>query len=205
MKKKHYKLVTGLLVATLAFFPIEAINARTIYVPSTGHSINHAAQDRKQSPVRNEKVYKILDDLYEVPTDQLEWWTTQITLASALHEVPVEVLISMLAVESKIDIHVKSEPGTIGPSQIVASVWRKQLLKKLHYDIRKPEDNVKAGAYILSVYKKECGTWDNAVKCYNVGDGSFKRKEMIAAQKHYSYLINVELARIKKYSVKYDA
>lgn len=199
MKKKHYKIAAVLLAVTLGFFPIDAIEAKT-YVPSTGHSINHAAQDSKQSPLRNEYVYKVLNDLYEVPTDQLEWWTIQITKASAEHEVPEDVLISMLAVESRVNINVISEPGTIGVSQIVASVWQKRLKRTMGYDIRKPEDNVMAGAYILSEYKRECRTWENAIKCYNVGDGSFKRKEKIAAQKRYSKLFNKELSRLKKYN-----
>lgn len=199
MKKKHYKIAAVLLAVTLGFFPIDAINAKT-YVPSTGHSINHAAQDRKESPLRNEYVYKVLDDLYEVPTDQLEWWTIQITKASAEHEVPVDILISMLATESRVNINVISEPGTVGVSQIVSSVWKKRLKRTMNYDITKPEDNVLAGAYILSIYKNECRTWENAIKCYNVGDGSFKRKEKLAAQARYSKLFNIQLSRIKKYN-----
>jgi len=83
-------------------------------------------------------------------------------------------LIFVMDVESDFDVFAISRTGAIGLCQINPNVWlyskdNKYGLKTIGINTKRelydPQQNIKAGAYILSFYLKQCMKSDNPYKC----------------------------------------
>lgn len=193
MKSKHYKLI----IAAMVLAWVTSLPALT-QVQVVDHVVVRTELD--PITVSMNDVRAQLLDVYAMAPERADWWAHHITYAAYAHQVPTNILISVISVESEFQVDVASTKGAVGPTQVVPSVWKKHL----GYDIKDPIQNIYAGAYILSNYKKECGDWGCAIKAYNVGITDYLRGKKKVAQAKYIKKVHGELAALDKYTVAYN-
>lgn len=191
MNTKHYKLIIAImLLGWVATFPlmykekiVEVVKVETVLDPIT---------------ITKTDVYNQLTNVYQMEPPRAAWWSHHIAYASDAHQVPSNILISVLSVESEFQLDAKSSAGAIGPAQVVPASWK----KSLGYDIKDPIQNIYAGAYILNNYKETCGDWNCALRSYNVGITNFLKGKKKTAQTQYVNKVKVQLAAVDGFTAR---
>lgn len=131
---------------------------------------------------RSEWAHKALTEVYGIGEPRASEIAPMIAYASVIEDVPVEILVSIIKVESEFDQKAKSKSGAIGYAQVKPSSWKNQI----PYNINNPQGNILAGAYVLKRYYLETGSWDNAIRAYNVGITNFNNgREKSAAERYH--------------------
>ena len=120
-----------------------------------------------------------------------------IYFAAMEFEIPIEKLVALIAIESGFKSSAKSSEGAIGLAQVKQSVWQGYLDRD--YDLYSPDDNVLAGAEILTKYKEKCGNWSCALKAYNVGITNYMRNVSTTAMNRYIKKINHRENEVKEF------
>lgn len=123
---------------------------------------------------------------YKRPQKEIEVIATAILDAASIFNIPWEILASIAAVESSFDYKAKSSVGALGVMQVLPEYWG-----DMEYDLQDPYENVLAGASVLQMYKGQCGSWDCALKAYNVGITNYRRNQKKGAQERYIRKIRV--------------
>lgn len=115
--------------------------------------------------VRNSWVEAILTGVYSVDRKHARELAPVITNAAFENEVPVEILTSLIHIESAFKPEAKSNKGAIGYAQVMPRYWE----GKTPYNIRDKYENIYAGAFILRRYFEKTGSWRKAIEAYNIG------------------------------------
>lgn len=191
MKTKHYKLIIATMILAWVVSLPYMRRIETQYVTIVETKLDPITES--QNAVRAQ-----LLSVYEMEPERANWWAHYIAYASAAHHVPSNILISVISVESEFQLDVKSHKGAVGPAQVIPSTWK----NSLGFNIQDPIQNIYAGAYILSDYKKTCGNWDCALKAYNVGITNYLKGKKKTAQTRYITKVKVELAMLDTFTVR---
>jgi len=153
------------------------------------------AMQMKQEPVL-EKMPKqqwaemVLDKHYRVK--DYEILAEVATTASDTENVPIELIIAIMKVESTFDHRKISVCHAIGFMQVRPDVWDGET----PYNIHDKYENIMAGAYVLNDYSKQLGGFDKAIPAYNVGITKYKAGKARAAQARYRTKVSHELRAI---------
>lgn len=131
---------------------------------------------------------------YQVPLSKD--YIKAIASASVEYDIPHEIIIAVIAVESSFIVDAKSGSGAVGPMQVVPRFW-----KEVELDPNDLHQNILLGSQILRTYKDKCGGWACAFKSYNVGITNYRRGKEVPAQKRYINKIVTELESIDKQMV----
>lgn len=114
-----------------------------------------------------------------------------ITHASIRYEVPPELIIATIAVESEFKQKPVSVAGAVGAMQIIPKYWKTKVLNP-----NKLYDNIQLGTHALRTYKNSCGKWACAFKAYNVGITNYNKGNMIESQRVYYARIERAIAAL---------
>jgi soluble lytic murein transglycosylase-like protein len=195
MKSKRSILIMGLLLLGWLVSAMRTQNeVKIVYVPV--EKIQHTVE-LDPITIKKQNIRRQLIDLYSIDDTQVDWWATQIAYASEAFNVPENIMMSVIAVESEFDIFATNASGAKGPAQVIRGVWGKQL----GLNIDDPGQNIYAGAYVLDHYRKQCGNWECALKAYNVGIGNYKAGRKKDSQTRYLLKVQTELAMIDSHTV----
>ncbi len=191
MKTKHYRLIIAtMMLAWVVSLPLMR-RIETIYVPVVETKLDPITVSRND-------VRAQLISVYEMEPARADWWAHHITYAAHAHDVPTNIIIGVISVESEFQTDVRSHKGAVGATQVVPSAWK----KSLGYNIQDPIQNIYAGAYILNNYKTTCGDWDCALKAYNVGITNYLAGKAKPAQAKYLKKVKIELATLDEFTVR---
>lgn len=111
-----------------------------------------------------------LKSVYKMDEVRANTVAPMIAYASVIEGVPVEILLSIIKVESSFKEHA-TDGKSIGYTQVKPSSWKNEI----PYNINNPQGNILAGAYVLKRYYLQTGNWSNAVRAYNVGITAFNK------------------------------
>lgn len=148
--------------------------------------------DFQKDPLLEEKntLKEILISSFNVDASEVDWWASEITEAAMENDVPIAILTALVATESTFRHDPKGRYDYIvGPAQVNVNYWQ----GVQGYDLNQPEDNLRAGAYVLRYYYELCGSWDCATKAYNVGITNYNKGKQVSAQKRYNKKIQRHL------------
>jgi len=112
--------------------------------------------------------------------------------ASERYNVPVEIILAVIEVESDYRHHVRSFADAQGSMQVIGSVWE----GVTEYDVSDFEENIMMGTFIIDRYRNRLGSYTKALKAYNVGITTFRKGTNRGAEKRYITKINNALKRI---------
>lgn len=138
------------------------------------------------------KLRNTIMETYHLDVTKADWLADNINVASNLYQVPTDIMLSLVAVESEFDENAISSSDAVGFTQVVPSVWEDEI----PYDVYNPADNILAGAYVLNQYYLKCGSWNDALKAYNIGISDHKKGKNKSAAKRYVNKIKEELKKI---------
>ena len=105
--------------------------------------------------------------------DKLDISTAKILADSILyessnHDIPVNLLLGLIKVESAFDIYAISNAGAMGLMQVMPLVHRDKLLKQPNKNIYDPKTNIALGTQILDdCFKKHHYNDIKSLQCYN--------------------------------------
>jgi len=136
--------------------------------------------------IRNAWVEAILTGVYSVDKKQARELAPVITNAAFENEVPVEILTSLIHIESSFKPDAKSNKGAIGYAQVMPRYWD----GVTPYNIRDKYENIYAGAFILRRYFEKTGSWRKAIEAYNIGITNHRNRSFLDSASLY-------LSRIK--------
>jgi len=112
---------------------------------------------------------------------KLKYVTSIVKYADAHNHNPYE-LLAIAITESRLKPKVVSKAGARGLFQIMCKYWYKPLkyptIKKCNKALFNPKENIKAGAYVLTAFRrnyKQC-KGDRAYRCYYAGAGWIRKK-----------------------------
>jgi len=123
----------------------------------------------------------ILIQRYRLDAEYADILSKVIETASEQESVPVETIISVMAVESKFDPKAVSPCGAIGLMQVKPETWD----GKQPYNIHDKYENVFAGAWVLHNYKNELQSDRQAIMAYNIGITHFRQGKAMGSAKIY--------------------
>ncbi len=129
---------------------------------------------------------------YNVSFSDADWIADNILIAEKTYQVPSNILLALIKVESSFVINSLSNKDAVGLTQVRPSVWKDEI----EYNLYDPAQNILAGAQILRNYKNECGNWECALKAYNIGITNFKAGKQKKPAAQYVKKIKEELQRI---------
>lgn len=114
------------------------------------------------------------------------------TKHSEKYQIPIQLVLAMIKVESNFNRNVISSAGAYGYMQIMPVLAR-------HYNMNQynPEINIEIGARYLSDTINEFGYTKNSVAAYNRGISAVKRKGYIGVKETTNHIIKVENEMIK--------
>lgn len=130
----------------------------------------------------------ILTTHYNLRRDYAYQLADVIRTASETQEVPIDVLISVMAIESRFDYEAHSPCHAIGLMQVRPDVWG----GVNPFNIHDRYENVLAGAWILRQYYDELGSWQKAVAAYNIGITHYRQGRAKPAAARYLSKYNKE-------------
>lgn len=112
--------------------------------------------------------------------------------ASERYNVPVEIILAVIEVESDYRHHVRSFADAQGSMQVIGSVWE----GVTEYDVSDFKENIMLGTFIIDRYRNRLGSYTKALKAYNVGITTYRKGTNRGAEKRYITKINTALKRI---------
>lgn len=123
---------------------------------------------------------------YNLTPHDMAWYTRTIEKESIEFDVPHELIVVVISMESGFNPNAKSKKNAIGSMQVMPRYW-----KHLPYDLSDKVDNIKAGTHILRHYKDKCGNWKCAVMAYNIGITNYRKgRKLKVGTKYHSKLQN---------------
>lgn len=136
--------------------------------------------------------YTALISTYGIESADAHEIAHMVAYASVIEDVPIEILVSIIKVESEFDSKAKSKHGAIGYAQVKPSAWKNEI----PYNVNNKQGNILAGAYVLKRYYLETGNWSDAVKAYNIGITNFNRGKMKKSASIYHEKVYTEMKLI---------
>jgi soluble lytic murein transglycosylase-like protein len=142
------------------------------------------------------KIKSTLMGKYQLNMYDADWFAEVISIAAYRYEVPDDIMVAMIATESSFKLDAVSKSKAIGPAQIMPASW-----KGIVYNIHDPAENIIAGAHILREYKNKCGSWDCALRAYNIGIGNFNKGKLRSESTTYINTVNKHIRLVSNGSV----
>lgn len=129
-------------------------------------------RDAEPSPPSRIPTATLLEQRYGISPARAGRWALWIDDAAGQSDVPTELLIALVAVESSFRLSVTSSRGAVGPAQIRPHFHMARCESGF---IEDPALNIRCAGAILRHYHDTCGrTWEDALACYNVGPSGRK-------------------------------
>lgn len=161
-------LVLGLLFASNQIISSKIQETGKTVAPNTQTIVDDDAIKLNQTISDIEQIltnkYNLTDAHY------VQKLSSMIAIASIRENVPYEIIISVMKVESNFDPQARNG-NSIGYMQVKSNIWQKEI----PYNIHEPQGNILSGAYVLRKYHTETKNWSGAIKAYNIGITDFKR------------------------------
>lgn len=140
----------------------------------------------------NKIVYHITIDLNRPAA--IAWMYAQpVVEASKKYDVPVEIILAVIEVESEFNQEAVSWAGALGSMQVVPFHWE----AVVDYDPLDFNGNIMLGTFVLSRYKGKLGDYESALKAYNVGITNFRKGKKLGAQKRYITKIDKVMQKLE--------
>lgn len=133
-----------------------------------------------------------LSDGFGLDATSAQDFAAWILEASARQGLPADLIAGLVYTESSFRRSVRSYAGAVGPAQVKPVFWQRFCGD---VDLADPEQNVYCGAQILAHYMQRCGSYDCALRLYNVGPGNMRKPYFERAS--HRYLAKVESHRAR--------
>lgn len=170
--------------------PSQVMDVRPLPLP-----ISRSALERQE---RQANLQRLLETRYGLSADKAADYSLWIGDAADYHQVPAKVLSALIMTESSFRKDAVSVVGAIGPAQVRPEIWESEC----PVDLSRPDDNIWCGAMVLRRYHDRLGgSWEAAVRAYNIGITSFTQNMHVAAGHRYLFKVRRHLAQLQVASV----
>lgn len=152
-------------------------------------SYDHFPSPRQIARTRNK-----LESVYSLDRGKASYIAYHVSVASYLYDLPTELIVALIKVESNFNADAVSHANAIGFTQVQPLYW----IDESPHDIYSHSENIYAGAFVLDQYRLELGHLANALRAYNIGITSYREGRGTDAANRYSKKIFRELTRIRE-------
>jgi len=148
-----------------AVFSVNSFNAEVTKRKSTQENLNWLA---KEFACVNAANLKLVRENAHLMAYSFHFVMGRLVYETGKREIPINVAMSLIQIESSFYPDAISETGDHGLFQINLKTWQKALNIDLTR-IYEPEYNIAIGLTILQGYYKKAGSWSMALALYNAG------------------------------------